>query len=126
MADLEFIQRSSPVQVVGGDETFSTDVSPNKDLSVSDSIKSEIISGALIVGTTAIEVKVGASRLLDRKGIMLYNNSNQAIYWGGAGVTIATGIPLAKGEPVIISINDVALFVIGSQANQNARVVEYK
>lgn len=126
MADLDFLQRSNPVQVVGGDETFPADVSVRKELSVSDTIKEAIVSAGLTVGTTAIEIRAGASRLINRKGLMLFNNSTQTLFWGASGVTTSTGVPLARGESVNISVENVAIFVVGSQAGQNARIIEYR
>lgn len=126
MADLDFNQASQPVQIVGGDEIFAADINANKDLNTSDGIKTELVNAALTVGTTAVEVKVGATRLADRKGVILYNNSNRAMYWGGSGVTVANGIPLQKGESITIRNEDVSLFVVSDQANQDARIVEFR
>jgi hypothetical protein len=126
MADLDFNQASQPVQIVGGDEIFAADINANKDLNTSDGIKTELVNAALTVGTTAIEVKVGATRLAERKGVILYNNSNRVMFWGGSGVTTANGIPLAKGESITIRNEDVSLFVVSDQANLDARVVEFR
>lgn len=126
MADLGFLERSNPVQIVGGDEQYPADVSIRKDLSVSDTIKEAILSAQLIVGTTAIEIKAGVNRLENRKGLLLFNNSNQTVYYGSNGVTTTSGIPLAKGESTNISIEDVAIFVVSGQANIDCRVIEYR
>ena len=125
MADLDFLERSNPVQIVGGDELFPADVLDRKELEVTDGIKQEIINGALTVGTTAVEIKVGANRKVLRKGFVLYNNSNRGMYWGGSGVTVSNGMPLNKGETIVIRAEDVAVFVISDQANQDARVGEF-
>jgi hypothetical protein len=124
MADLDFLERSSPVQLVGGDEQYPADISIRKELSTSDTIRENLISGSLSVGTTAVEVKVGASRLANRKSIALYNNSNRTMWWGGSGVTPSSGVPINKGELLTLAIEDVAVFVVSDQASQDSRVIE--
>jgi len=126
VADLDFLERSSPVQIVGGDELFAADVNSRQELEVNEGIRSQIINGALTVGTTALEVKVGASRLFERRGIKLFNNSSRLIYWGDSSVSISNGIPLEKKQFVIIKIGDVPLFVISDQGGLDARVAEFK
>ena len=124
MADLDFLESSSPVQITGDDESFAADVGERKELSTSNTIRQNLTSGALTVGTTAVEIKVGGTRLANRKSVFLFNNSNKTMYWGDSGVTTTTGIPIARGESVTIAIEDVAVFVITDQAGRDARVVE--
>lgn len=141
MADLDFLERSSPVQIVGGDELFAADVIMENgqkvllvkaslallnSLDVTDVItNTNGVQGALTVGTSAIEVKVGASRLSDRKSLTLFNNSNSTMYWGfNSSVTVSNGTPIAKNEQYAWRIGDVPIFVISGSASSNARVTE--
>lgn len=126
MADLDFLQRSSPVQVVGGDEINPADVTDNKELATTDGIRAQGVYGALTVGTSAVEIKVGGSRLTNRKAVTFYNNSNQVMYWGfNSSVTTSNGTPIAKNEFVVWQISDVVqLWVIAGQAGLNSRVTE--
>lgn len=89
-------------------------------------INREGTQGSLTVGTTAVEVRVGASRLAGRKTVSLHNNSNQTIYWGyNSAVTTSTGTPIERAEFVVWSIGeDLPIFVIAGSAGNNARITE--
>jgi hypothetical protein len=82
--------------------------------------------GALIVGLTAVEIKVGASKLADRKTVSLFNNSNSTIYWGWSSlVTIATGTPIFKNQFATWEAGqNQAIHVIAATAGNNTRVTE--
>lgn len=126
MADLNFLERSNPVQIVGGNEQFAASVSPRNDLAVNANIREELTGSSLVVGLTPVEIKTGASRLANRQGLFLYNNSSRTMYWGDSTVTTLSGIPLVRGSFAIINIEDVPVFVVSDQASQNARVVEFR
>ena len=126
MGDISETQQSEVVRITDGDETLIASISSNNELNVTDGIKTQIINSSLVVGLTSVEVKVGASRLASRKGIILYNNSNRTMFWGGSGVTIANGIPLNKGESITIRNEDVSLFVVSDTADQDARILEFR
>lgn len=86
MADLDDKQASATIKITGantsGDESNYVKVSANQDIGVIDTINTSGIYKTLTVTTTAIEVKVGASRLADRKLVTLDNTSNNTLYWG--------------------------------------------
>lgn len=130
MADLNDTQASGSTKIVGSDSsgTEQTPVksSPNGDLSTSDIINNNGLEGVLTVGTSAIEVKVGASRLANRKIVTLYNNSSSTIYWGfTSGVTISSGSPIEKNEFIVWSVGpDLPIYVIANSAGNNTRVTE--
>ena len=126
MGDIDEAQQSEVVRITGSDETLIASVSSNNELNINDGIKTQLINSSLVVGLTAIEVKVGATRLSNRKGVILYNSSNRTMFWGGVGVTTSSGIPLNKGESITIRNEDVALFVITDTAGQDARVLEFR
>lgn len=93
---------------------------------IADVLNESGVQGALIVGTTAIEVKVGVDRLLNRKLVTLFNNSNSTIYWGYTnGVTTTTGIPIFKNQYVEWTVGDsLSIFVIAASAGNNTRITE--
>lgn len=84
------------------------------------------VQGALTVGTTAIEVKVGASSLEGRKVTTLLNNSNSTIYWGyTSAVTTANGTPIFKNQFVEWSAGqNLTVYVIAGSAGNNCRITE--
>lgn len=124
MADLNFLQRSNPVQIVGGNESFAAKVNAREELEISDGITFGGVSGAITVGTTAIEAKVGGSRYVLRKLLTVQNNGNQPIYYGySSAVTTASGTKLDKGEFLALQISDVAIWLIAG-SNQNVRITE--
>ena len=102
-------------------KTYSDDQTATADI-----IALEGVQGSLIVGTSAIEVRVGASRLEGRKSLTLYNNSNSIIYWGfTSSVTISTGTPIERKQFIEWNVGDsVAIYVIAASAGNNARITE--
>lgn len=129
MADLNQLNSAMSVKIAGSDtsgsETFFVNSTANNDLKTFDGINIEGVQGAVTVGTTAIEAKVGGSRLTNRKALTIYNNSNQTIYWGfTSGVTTATGTPIARGEFLVLQVSDVGVWLIAGTAGNNVRVTE--
>lgn len=94
--------------------------------STADIINNSGTQGALTVGTTAVEVKVGVSRLVSRKSVTLYNNSSSTVYWGyNNTVTISTGTPIQKDTFMSWSVGEsVEIWVISDGANRNTRITE--
>jgi len=80
------------------------------------------------VSTTEIEAKVGGSRLFDRQGVWLYNDSSNTVYIGPTGVTASgstKGFPLAKSQSAFIEAPDsVAVFLIASSGSHSVIVQE--
>lgn len=96
-------------------------------LSVSDVVNSNIgVQGAITVTTSAIEAKVGASKLTGRKALTAHNNGNVIIYWGyTSGVTTANGTPLAAGQVGSWKVGDnQSIFLIATSGSQNVRITE--
>lgn len=129
MADLSEIQASQSVKIAGsstsGLESYWVDASATNDLFTADTLKVGGTQGALTVGTTAVEVKVGVSQLANRKHVTLYNNSNTTMYWGlDSGVNTSTGTPIQKGEMVPWSASTATIYVIAGSAGNDARVTE--
>jgi hypothetical protein len=88
-----------------------------------------LISAVVSVGTTAVELKAGASRNPRRQGVHVYVDSNNVdIYTGPAGVTAsgaAKGIPLNAGGERWFPVGDVAVWAITSSGTTNVIVQEY-
>lgn len=83
------------------------------DPELSDVVNQSYVAGSISVSTSAVEAKVGGSRLTGRETLRIYNNSNTTIYFGPSGVTAATGEPVYKDQWVNIPIGDqLAVFLI--------------
>lgn len=82
--------------------------------------------GALTVGTSAIEAKVGGARLTARSSLTVWNNSLVNIYWGyTSGVTTSTGTPIPPSKPVSWDIGDnQPVYLIAGTASNNTRITE--
>ena len=98
--------------------------SPTGDLFVRDSINTNSTNAAISVTTTAIEAKVGASKLANRKFISI-TPTNGTIYWGStSAVTIASGTPIFKNQCIAMDFTDnVAVWLIGA-GTVDVRIVE--
>lgn len=87
----------------------------------SDVNESSYLQVSTTVGTSAVEVKVGGSRLSTRQIAFMYNDSDKVMYWGPSGVTASgstRGVPLEPGQMVNLPFGDVGVFVIGVKAGQ--------
>ena len=130
MADLDLLDAASPSIIVGSDETGveQTPVSSTETgkLNVADKSDAGGVQGALSVGTSAVEAKVGASALADRATLTIYNNSNSVLYWGyTSGVTTSTGTPLEKKQFIAFEIGpNTPIFLIAGSASNDARITE--
>lgn len=126
MADIGETQQSEVVRIANPDESNLVEVSANKDLFSEDVTRTDGVQGAITLGTTAIEVKVGASKLVNRKSVTVYNNSNKTIYWGyTSGVTTATGTPITKdGFAAWSRQADKSIYIISADTGLDIRVTE--
>lgn len=91
----------------------------------SDVLGDAFVGGSLSVTATAVEAKVGASRLERREFLVIHNSSNNTVYYGPDGVTTATGVPLLKDQTVGLPVGDIAVFVIAVAGTNTIRVQEY-
>jgi hypothetical protein len=109
------------VGLIDSNRTYGEDQS-----AVVDVINDSGVSSALIVGTVAIEIKVGSSRLQGRKSVTLFNNSNSTLYWGySPTITVATGSPIFKQQLIEWSVGDaVAIYIIAGNNNNDTRITE--
>jgi hypothetical protein len=82
---------------------------------------------ALTVTNVLQEVKVGTSRLENRKIVVIYNNGTETIDYGFEDtLTYGQGIPVPSGESEYIACSDnVTVYVIGPPASStNVRILE--
>ena len=85
------------------------------------------VTGAKTINTSVQELYAGASRVSNSQFMMVYNEGNEPVYFGGnANITVGTGFPLLPGNSVKFgfypSVTTPIYFVAGS--NQSVRVLE--
>jgi hypothetical protein len=90
-------------------------------------IRNGSLVGTLSIGTAALELKIGASKLPSRRSVYVFNNSAQDVYVGlGNTVTTANGYPIKIGTERrfdLLSTETVALYAISSVAS-DIRIME--
>jgi hypothetical protein len=84
----------------------------------------QYLSSNITVGTTEIEAKVGASRLVGRQRLRIYNDSSVTIYFGPSGVSTTSGEPLLKKQWIELEFGDIGVFVIAGSAGNNVIIQE--
>jgi len=130
MADLTDLQAAETVKVVGvdvtGAETSPVHATAAGELAVVDTVRGSGSYGALTVGTSAVELKVGGSPLTNRKLVIFQNLSNKTIYWGfNSSVTTTTGLAIGGGLEKQFSVNDtVRIWVISANTGLDCRIAE--
>lgn len=93
-----------------------------------DVMQDDYIAGRVVVGTTEVEAKVGATRLDGREMLVIFNDSNNTIYHGPSGVTtsgVNKGIPLLKGQYISVMVGNLGVFIIAASAGNNVIVQEW-
>lgn len=81
-------------------------------------------TGAVTVGTVAIEAKVGANVLEDRKAIAIQPIDND-IYWSySSGVTTSTGHIIYKGTLVYVQSAESLPVYLVAASNTDTRISE--
>lgn len=132
MADLSTLTAAETIKIAGSDssgaEQFFVRATADGDLGVADILNAAGVYGALTVGTSALELKVGASALSGRKFLTVQNLSSSDIYWGfNSSVTVSTGLVIPKKTERTFSVSDsVAVWVIGPNAGLDCRIAEAK
>jgi hypothetical protein len=103
-------------------------VTANQNLSVSDGLRDGGVYGVLnlVTSGTRYEAKVGASRLPNRKSLIILAVND--MYWGyNNSVTTANGILLKKNQQISFDIDPDSTFqvwLVASSASQTARIAE--
>lgn len=130
MADLSEKDASLSTKIVGqnstGVETNPVRATTAGDLGAVDIVNVTGLQGTVTVGTTAVEARVGAGRLVERKSITVTNTSANIIYWGlTSGVTTANGHPIYRKQQVTWAIGDaVGVYLITTVAGQVVPISE--
>lgn len=83
--------------------------------------------GALTIGTTATQIKVGATILDGRHSVLIVNpDPTNHIYIGfDDNVTTTNGIPVYAGQERLFKVDSVTLYAIAGTATE-VRIVEVK
>lgn len=81
-------------------------------------IKTAPLVGVKTVGTVAAELFAGASRLITRGYMEVYNAGTLPIYYGASGVTTATGFIIQPGDSKVFLFSvDTLIYFIASASN---------
>lgn len=131
MADLTDIQAAQTVKLVGsspfGTESTPVKSSSNGDLGSSDIVDTTGLYGTITVGTSPVEVKVGASPLNSRKLLTLDNTSNTTFYWGynNSITTSAFAGRIFKDQQASWAVGpNVSIWIVAGSAGNSAHVSE--
>jgi len=88
-----------------------------------DVLTDNYLNGTVTVGTSAVEAKVGTTKLQDRELLIIHNSSNNTIYHGASNVTVNTGVPIFKNQTVYIAAQQ-SVYLIASSSNNTVVVQE--
>ena len=130
MADLIGKKRAEPSKIVGadpitGNENNYAGVTDNNDLMVIDTPNTSGLHATLSVGTTATELKVGATALIDRKFITVQPKGTGMFFGYSNAVTTATGTELFKNQTLIIPVGgNVSVWLIATAGTIDVRIGE--
>lgn len=87
-------------------------------------INTTSVSGAISVGTSPVEAKVGATALASRL-FVLVTAVNGTIYFGSSNtVTTSTGTPIIQNQPVSFSFTDNVPVWLVADTTVDVRVME--
>lgn len=116
-----------PIKISDGTDTAL--VTTNGDQKVVDGLRNGSVYGAVNIPTanTAVEAKIGASRLTNRKFLYI-TIENNGIFWGYDNtVTTTSGFPTANGQVLTWAIDPDSTFqvwLVGSANNKNVHIGE--
>lgn len=89
-----------------------------------DGISTSGAYGVLTIGTTPVELKVGASILPGRIGILIRPTTN-TIYLGfDSSVTTSTGFPILKNEVSSLSANN-SVWAVSNGPGRQVAIMEF-
>lgn len=79
------------------------------------------LSLVVSVSTSQVQAKVGSTNLAKRQAIIIYNDSNNVVYYGPSGVTTTgstKGIPIGPGGFLTLPMGaEVSVFLIAGSAS---------
>ncbi len=118
------MSESSPF-IKGADGTIIGNDSDRLKVSSKSLIKSGGVYSDLTVGTSAVEVKVGGSRLSGRRVVTILPIGS-TVYWGwNCSVTTATGTPIYKKQLIVFEVDDTGpICLIAASGSNSVRITE--
>ena len=129
MADATNEQSSSVTRLINGAENIVADMRVRADgkasLCIDDEIITSGVNATITVGTSPVEAKAGASRLVDRRLLSISPTSAPVWYGFNSNVTTTTGRKLFKEQVLDISIGDCPLYLV-AQSSISVHVMEAK
>jgi len=128
-------KNAAQMTMVTGSDGDGKELTPVKstgsgDLNSTDIINTGGVEGEISVPNTAVEAKIGASALTDRKLLVIFNSGTGIIYWGYRNtITVSgstAGMPIFKKEKIGIPVGpNQAVYLISNSASGNsARITE--
>lgn len=129
MADLNELQASQAVKIAGADatgaETNFVNATSAGDLKAVDAANTSCLFTNVNVTNTAAELKVGGSRLTNRK-LLIIEPLGSDIYIGyTSGVTTSNGMKITKGQIFGLPVGDtISVYAIASGGSQDTRIQE--
>lgn len=122
------LQYTTITRIAGQTENVGLDVetSCGKNRAFADIVEraDSLTNGALTVSTTALALRVGASNLTNRKGILIQNLGSSSIFVGSSSVTTANGIEVGSHSSIFFKFSETQTIYGISTAAQNVRVME--
>lgn len=130
MSDLPYLKQAQEIKITGQDATGITSnfvqADINGNLSVRDAISSGSQYRSMNATTTAAEATGAASRLANRKFIMLTPTTGTIYIGTDSSVTTANGTPVTSGQTLFLSFTDsITVFMIAA-STIDVRVLEGK
>jgi hypothetical protein len=94
-----------------------------------DVVESNALQTSLSVSGTAVEIRVGGTRLVGRQFVAIYNDSNVVVFTGPSASVSASGankgLPLYRDQERVIPIGDRAVYAITAGGSATLLVQEY-
>lgn len=88
-------------------------------------VNGPVVYGSLTVSTSAVEVKVGADKLSERKLLGIQPLTGPVYLGFDSSVTTSTGILIFKNQHFILELSDMAsAFLISASGSINVRIFE--
>lgn len=113
MADLSDLQAAQTAKIVGSDtggvETNAARVTPNQDIGAVDTVNASVTGGTITLSGTPVELKIGGSRLANRKYIWMEALGNN-VKWGFGPTVGQCPFDCFKSQLFSFPIGDVAIY----------------
>ena len=124
MADLSDLQAAQTIKIAGATasgETNFVNATLNNEIKAADILNVAVAQAVLVVNQTAspVEVRAGASRLANRKSVMIQAQGTNVVY--GFSAT-SQPFTLANGATITISLGDGVGVWIDRTSNGNVNV----